>query len=79
MVLQRFFRPVAVVVGQLDTRREIIFRYKHEMGTICDHYGLRHKIAIARMIHEAAQLAGFGSCVNATDEKSSNIVKTSFQ
>jgi hypothetical protein len=75
MMLQCFLGTVAVVVSQLDTRREIIFRYQHEMWTIADHHGLRHKIAVARVVHEAAEFAGFGCGVNATGGKIVRVVQ----
>lgn len=65
MMLERFLGPITVVICKLNTFRQIVLRYQHEMRTIAEHYGLGHQIAVARMIDESAKLAGLGGRVDA--------------
>lgn len=76
MMLQCFLWSVTIVISQLNALREIIFCYQHEMWTVADHNGLRHKIAVARMIHESTQLACLGCGINATRKRNLSFLKS---
>lgn len=68
MVLEGLLRPVAIVVKDLLALLYVVFGYEHQFGLAIHGNSPGEEVAVAGVVDQPAQLAGFRCGINAAEK-----------
>lgn len=77
MVLEGLLGPIAVIVQDLLPLLQVVLGYEYQPGLAVDGYRPGEEVAVARVVDQPAQLAGFQGGVNAAGKTNVKKMQTS--